>query len=129
MPNAPKQTAPVHNLRATYPKSSIPLNEIGQESYDYWCTKLTNAGLLSAIARQHAENLALAKDDLALAKAAGKLAPKAASELLKSATLKLERLVGNFDLDDEAETRPKGENRFAAFGFARRAGQRRHGNG
>ncbi|WP_306049202.1 hypothetical protein [Oceaniradius stylonematis] len=125
MPNAPK-TAPVHNLRTQIPDPAIPLLEAGEKVYREWCERLIEIGGLTSIAREHIENLAIATDEIHLRREQGKVLPRATMELRRSATLKLEKIVGDVR-DSPQGASPKGENPWAPFGFAKRARDARHG--
>jgi hypothetical protein len=107
------------------PEPNIPLLAAGRKVYDEWCRTLIKSGLLTLKTREYVEMLAIATDDIAYAIEKGKRPTRQAIEAKRAAMMKLERLDA-----EQTIVGPQGEggNAYAAFGFARRARQRRHGN-
>ena len=98
------------------------LGEVGLRAYEHWCRKLIEVGALTEISRQYAENLGNAMKQIADQAAKGKNPSRGADELLKSATLKMEKFLGSKPIQGPG----RGENVYTGFGFAKRARQRRH---
>ena len=103
------------------PEPTIPLDPGGRNVYDTWCRNLIEIGQLTAISVAYVESLALATDEIATAKRKER-SLRGPMEMRRSATLKLERYIGNKTVEGPG----LGENPFSAFGFAKRARQRRH---
>lgn len=106
------------------PDPIMPLKEHGKKVYENWCRNLIQIGALTEISRTHAENMAMAMDQIATSLAAGKNPSRGAMELQKSATLKLEKFIGSKPIQGPG----RGENVYASFGFAKRSRHRRHRN-
>jgi hypothetical protein len=125
----PEQPAPekgtLHFLPAfkEVPEPNIPLLETGKKVYDEWCRTLIRSGLLTLKSREYVEMLAIATDDISYAIGKGKRPSRQAIEAKRAAMMKLEKL----DANQTIVTSGGGESPYAAFGFARRTRQRRHG--
>lgn len=104
------------------PPCSVPLCKTAQELYENYCRMMLKRGVLTIPNREHAENYAIGKDVVIKAYSAGKNPPRYATEMMRAAKMKLDRL----GLNDEIQT-PSAEssNPFVGFGFARRARQAR----
>lgn len=105
------------------PPSNIPLLESGNKVYQEWCRTLIKSGLLTLKTREYVEMLAIATDDIAYAIEKGKRPTRQAMEAKRAAMMKLEKL----DANQSIVTPAGGEQTYSAFGFARRARNRRHG--
>lgn len=107
----------------TIPDPSYPLGQVGRKVYDTWCKTLLDQGMLTAIAIEGIEMLAIAKQGIADTLAAGKQPSTFALNTLRTATIRLERLDVNKTLG-EADGH---ENVYSHFGFARRERKNRFG--
>lgn len=105
------------------PDPNIPLLATGKKVYDEWCRTLLRSGMLTLKSREYVEMLAIATDDIAYAIERGKRPSRQSMEAKRAAMMKLEKL----DANQTIMAGGGGENPYAAFGFARRAKQRRHG--
>jgi len=105
------------------PEPFIPLGKEGQRAYETWCRDLIQIGALTSISRGYAESVGVAVDEIIAAKARGK-GSRGATELMRSSTLKLEKFIGSKPITGPG----RGESPYTAFGFAKRARQRRHSN-
>src|SRR5690606_9839903 len=106
------------------PEPNIPLLAAGRKVYEEWCRTLIKSGLLTLKTREYVEMLAIATDDIAFAIEKGRRPTRQAMEAKRAAMMKLERLDA-----EQTIVGPQGEGQspYAAFGFARRTRQRRHG--
>jgi hypothetical protein len=104
------------------PAPNVPLLKEGQRVYDEWCRTLIKSGMLTMKSREYVEMLAIATDDIAFTINKGKRPTRQATEAKRAAMMKLEKL----DADTHIEGPGRGENIYAAFGFAKRAKQQRH---
>lgn len=112
----------LHPLR-DIPEPNIPLLKAGLGVYNEWCRTLLRSGMLTLKSREYVEMLAIATDDIAYAIEKGKRPTRQAMEAKRAAMMKLEKLDAN-----QTIIGPQGgENAYAAFGFARRARAKRHG--
>lgn len=118
-----KPTATLHILDSykEIPAPNVPLLKEGQRVYDDWCRTLIKSGMLTMKSREYVEMLAIATDDIAFTINKGKRPTRQAMEAKRAAMMKLEKL----DADTQIEGPGRGENPYAAFGFAKRARQRR----
>lgn len=107
------------------PDPNVPLMKEGRAVYDQWCRTLVKSGLLTLKSREYVELLAIATDDIAYTINKGKRPTRQAMEAKRAAMMKLEKL----DTHAPIVTPGGGESPYAHFGFARRARQRRHGQG
>lgn len=105
------------------PEAFLPLKEHGSKVYTTWCRNLIQIGALTEMSRMHAENLAMATDQIATSLANNKNPSRGAMELQKSATLKLEKFIGSKPIQGPG----RGQSNYSVFGFAKRAKQLRHG--
>lgn len=106
------------------PPCSVPLCKTAQELYENYCRMLLKRGLLTIPNREHAENYAIGKDVVIKAYAAGKNPPRYATEMMRAAKMKLDRLGLNDEIQSPGASN---ENPFEGFGFARRARSGRSG--
>jgi hypothetical protein len=122
----PSSAGEVHFLTSfkELPEPNIPLLAAGRKVYDEWCRTLIKSGLLTLKTREYVEMLAIATDDIAYAIGKGKRPTRQAMEATRAAMMKLERLDAEQTIVGQEG---KGGNPYAAFGFARRTRQRRHG--
>lgn len=123
---APGEGGEVHFLTSfkELPEPNIPLLAAGTKVYQEWCRTLIKSGLLTLKTREYVEMLAIATDDIAYAIGKGKRPTRQAMEAKRAAMMKLERLDAEQTI---VGPEGKGGNPYAAFGFARRTRQRRHG--
>jgi len=106
------------------PPCSVPLCPSAQALYENYCRMLLKRGLLTIPNHEHAENYAIGKDVVIKAYAAGKNPPRYATEMMRAAKMKLDRLGVNDEIQSPGASN---ENPFEGFGFARRLRQERHG--
>jgi len=121
----PSSGGEVHFLTSfkELPEPNIPLLASGRKVYEEWCRTLIKSGLLTLKTREYVEMLAIATDDIAYAIGKGKRPTRQAMEAKRAAMMKLERLDAEQTI---VGSQGEGQSPYAAFGFARRARQRRH---
>lgn len=122
----PSEGGEVHFLTSfkEIPEPNIPLLAAGTKVYQEWCRTLIKSGLLTLKTREYVEMLAIATDDIAHAIQKGRRPTRQAMEAKRAAMMKLERLDAEQTI---VGTQGEGSNPYAAFGFARRATARKHG--
>lgn len=104
------------------PEPTLTLGKAGRKEYDGWCRDLIASRLLTREALADIESYAASVDMLEKAIETGKNF-RAAAELRRTALKSLKKYNA-----ETANLAPvSGENPYAAFGFARRARQRRYG--
>lgn len=104
------------------PPADMFLGQIGRKKYEEWCRALVDAGSLDFNSKGIVESYAVSCDLLDKASREGK-ATRAPLEMQGKALRMLQKLVSNGSV---APSGPKGQGTYNQFGFARRAGLRRH---
>ena len=103
------------------PVPTYPLKKAGKKKFEEWCKSLISAGLLTQKSLEHVESLSLATDLIIASISNGGKNMRAATEMQRSAMLKLEKLDADKGIKVKGN---QGNNPFAKFGFARRARER-----
>lgn len=105
------------------PPPSVPLGKAARDIYDSYCRMMLKRGLLTIPNHEHAENYAIGKDMVVKAYAAGKAPQRYATEMMRAAKMKLDKLGLNDEIHSPVR---QGESPYQRFGFAKRARQARN---
>lgn len=104
------------------PQPDMHLGPIGLKKYEEWCRALLAASALDFNTKGLVESYAVSCDLLNKAAREGK-ATRAPLEMQGKALRMLQKLIVNGNV---AQTGSKNKGTYDTFGFARRAGKRRH---